>query len=185
MKLTKILWIFTLFAFSFATQFQVDSTRDNQVIFYASSTFGNFSGETNSIEGNITWESEDTLRRSQIYFEVPLDSIDTGIGLRNNHMRNKYLETDKYPKAIYEGQIIEWKKTGENVYLIESSGTLNIHGTEKSFPLKATLAKTQEGYRLMANFKLDITNFNIEQPKFLLTSMNKEIRLRIITYLSK
>ena len=30
---------------------------------------------------------------------IALDSFDTGIGLRNRHMKEKYLETAKYPEA--------------------------------------------------------------------------------------
>src|SRR5678815_69343 len=33
---------------------------------------------------------------------VPLASLQTGIGLRDKHMREKYLEVQKYPDAVLE-----------------------------------------------------------------------------------
>ena len=33
---------------------------------------------------------------------VPLAGLQTGIGLRDKHMREKYLQVDKYPDAVLE-----------------------------------------------------------------------------------
>src|SRR5438132_5755067 len=37
-----------------------------------------------------------------VTFVVPLATLKTGIDLRDRHMREKYLETDKYPNAVLE-----------------------------------------------------------------------------------
>ena len=39
---------------------------------------------------------------SVVKFTVPLASLETGIGLRDRHMREKYLQVDKYPDAVLE-----------------------------------------------------------------------------------
>lgn len=166
-----------------AAELKVDTTRDNPVKFFANSTFGSFEGVTDEIRGSLSWEGEDTMSTGEVYFEVDLETFDTGIGLRNSHMREKYLETDKFPKAIYNGQITAWQETSAGVYQVESKGTMTIHGVEKSFPATAKLYQTESGYRVVTNLKLDITEFNINKPRFLLTSMDKMVRLRLVFYL--
>lgn len=52
--------------------------------------------------------------------EVKIDSCDTGISLRNRHMRENYMHTDRFPKAILEGTVWE----GSEAF----SGTLTVHG---------------------------------------------------------
>src|SRR5215468_4263304 len=39
---------------------------------------------------------------SVLKFTVPLAGLQTGIGLRDRHMREKYLQVDKYPDAVLE-----------------------------------------------------------------------------------
>ncbi len=59
-------------------------------------------GKTNKITGKIS--VDETLDLSKPFtatFDVDLASIDTGIELRNEHMRDNFLETKKFPKATF------------------------------------------------------------------------------------
>ena len=87
------------------TTFQVDTTRNNLVQFHADVTIGSFTATTSKIEGQVRWEEPDTLATSEVNFRVDLASFDTGIGLRNTHMREKVLETEQYPYAEYIGSL--------------------------------------------------------------------------------
>lgn len=165
----------------------VDTTQQNEVNFLAKSTFGNVEGITHKISGYVKWQGEDTLQTSDIYFEVPLDSVDTGIGLRNKHMREKYLETEKYPKAIYKGKITSWTKdkADSNKFWVSSKGTLSIHGVEKSISVSGTLTKVNNLFHILYFFPLNIKDFNIGKPRFLLVSMDQNIHLKLDFYLKE
>jgi polyisoprenoid-binding protein YceI len=174
-----ILWIVS----SRATVLDVDSTRNNSVIFYASSTLGNFEGKTDNIRGNISWQDDDTLGSGKVHLQVDLRTLDTGIGLRNSHMRDKYLQTSRYPEAVYEGQLSEWQRIDDSTSRVVTSGTLKIHGVAKPFSAAATVQQIEAIYRITTNFEMNVANFNIKQPKFLFTSMKKVIRLKLIFYI--
>ncbi|MBN2365644.1 MAG: YceI family protein [Calditrichaeota bacterium] len=179
-----ILFILFLLSGLHAEKWVVDTTRSNQVIFYANATLGSFEGKTNHIRGYLMWEGNDTLSTGKAYFEVDLSTLDTGIGLRNSHMRNKYLETEKYPRAIFEGDMIDWKTVSAGKHEISATGILKIHGEIKEISLISTLQQVPEGYRSITNFELNITDFGIEKPGFLLTSMDEQVRLRILLYMT-
>lgn len=170
-----------------AKNLEVDTTRQNEVNFLANSTFGDVEGITHKIAGYVKWEGEDTLSGSEIYFEVPLDSIDTGVGLRNKHMREKYLETEKYPKAIFEGRISSWTadRTDSNKFRVSSEGTLSIHGVEKTIFVSGTFTKEENHYRVQYFFPLNIKDFNIKKPRFLLVSMDQNIHLKLDFHLKQ
>lgn len=171
----------------FAKNLEVDTTQQNEVNFLANSTFGDIEGITHKITGYVKWEGEDTLETSDIYFEVPLESIDTGVGLRNKHMREKYLETEKYPKAVYKGKITSWTadKVDSNKFRVSSEGTLSIHGVDKSISLSGTLTKENNLYHAQYFFPLNIKDFNIDKPRFLLVSMDQNIHLKLDFYLKE
>ena len=138
---------------------------------------------TDKIRGTLSWENGDTVSTGRVHFEVPLETIDTGIGLRNKHMRNKYLETDQYPLAVYEGSLTSWEDSAGATARVKSTGILKIHGVEREMPATATLENTDSGFRVTTGFKLNITDFDIEQPGFLLTKMDREVRLKVTFFL--
>lgn len=177
-----ILLLFWTFVSS-AAVLEVDSTLDNSVIFYAGSTLGNFEGKTDNITGNISWQDDDTLGNGKVRLEVDLRTLDTGIGLRNSHMRDKYLETSQYPMAVFEGKLTEWQRIDQTSSQVTASGLLKIHGVEKPLSAVATVQQTDSIYRITTNFELNISDFKIHQPKFLFTSMKKIIRLRLVFYM--
>lgn len=78
-----------------------DKNRDT-VIFTSDAPLELINGHTNKIEGSITLDdSMDLTEALKCSFNVDLASIDTGIPLRNEHMRDNFLETKKYPKASF------------------------------------------------------------------------------------
>lgn len=84
----------------------------------------------------------------QILAEVDLNSCDTGINLRNEHMRTKYLETGKYPRALLHGSLIGPGFTG----------TLIVHGKDSA--VTGTFAKGK------LTFKTSLSAHGIAEPGF-------------------
>jgi len=57
---------------------------------------------TNKVTGEIKINPENVLDAPQARFEVDLTSLDTGIEMRNEHLRGAaWLDTNKFPKAIF------------------------------------------------------------------------------------
>ena len=88
---------------------------DNLVKFTSSTSLLDFDGITSNIDGYIYWEGDKIFgEKNEIYFEVDLNSVETGIGKRDRDMREDVLETDKYPKTWYKGKIIDVIEKSEN-----------------------------------------------------------------------
>ena len=57
---------------------------------------------TNKITGEIHGDPQNFLDNPQARFEVGMNSLDSGIALRNEHLRsNMWLDTAKYPTAVF------------------------------------------------------------------------------------
>lgn len=72
------------------------------------------------------------LGKNMSDFYTDLSTINTGLGLRDRHMRENYLETKKYPSVEFVGKI------KENVVLTKGKkkiaiaiGNFKIHDVEK------------------------------------------------------
>lgn len=76
-------------------------------------------------------------------FTVDMTKLDSGIELRTDHMRNKFLEVSKFPVSTLE--LIAFAETGGTF-----TAELTMHGIKK--PITGTADKTSTGYA----FKFDV-----------------------------
>ena len=113
--------------------------------------------------------------------KVPLKDFDTGIGLRDRHMKNKYLEVKKYPHALLKITQLQMKrnilKDATAQKKIPFKGKLKLHGVTR--PVNGTFDVSRNGRRVLgeARFSVDITKYGVDIPKFKGVTMAKEVKI--------
>ena len=88
--------------------------------------------------------------------------------LMQEHFNEKYLESDKYPNATYQGKInetIDLSKDG--TYTATSSGKITIHGVEKAITAPGNFTVKNGEITLESKFPLAVDDFKIEIPRLL------------------
>ena len=99
----------------FSEEWHVKKSDENLVKFTSTTSVLDFDGITSEIDGYLYWEGEKVFgSNNELYFEVDLNSVETGIGKRDRDMREDVLETDKWPKTSYKGKIIDYKVSESN-----------------------------------------------------------------------
>lgn len=181
----KYSFIFLLFLTLnlFAEEYHVDKSATNEVKFISDAPIENFEGITNQIDGYLYFEDGDFLKNSQFYFEVDLNSLDTGIGLRNRHMRENYLHTDKYPITYYKGKIIKSDTVTENEFKIVTDGTIFIHGVEQPLTVEVTMVNKHKRFNIKCQFNVKLSDFNIKIPSIMFYKINETMDLRLNFYI--
>lgn len=159
-------------------ELQIDQDKDNLVKFISDAPIENFDGITSNIDGYIYFEGNDFSSNSEIYFEVDLRTIDTGIGLRNRHMRENYLETDKYPFTFFNGKISETIVTKNKISVLVE-GEIFIHGEKQKLKTQGEILSIQDGYKITTNFEIKLSDFNIDIPKVMFLKLNEVIKLEL------
>src|SRR5262249_19863863 len=89
-----------------AAVFEVRPGPDSKVVFVSKAPTETFEGKTNIMRGTLTLDPGAIGDTITVHLEVDLASLDTGKKMRNQHMREEHLETDKYPKAIFDGAAV-------------------------------------------------------------------------------
>lgn len=120
-----------------------EKSRDT-VVFTSDAPLELINGQTNKLVGSVIIdETTDLTKPVQANFDVDLNSIDTGIPLRNEHMRDNFLETKKFPKASFVlTKLINPPKkleVGKKVTL-KAEGNFSLHGqtVKKTIPIDVT-----------------------------------------------
>ncbi len=84
-------------------------------------------GQLNKVSGTVNFDP-DEIASLAVEFEIDVDSIITGIGKRDNHLKSAdFFDTKKYPKIAFKSSKSE--QTGFNSCKV--SGDLSIHGIKK------------------------------------------------------
>ena len=86
----------------------------SSTVSFAVSFFGVFTvrGEFSGLAGTIELRMTDT-RQSSVASDVPMVSVNSGIRLRDRHLRSAdYLDVERFPKAVFESSGVEWQQDG-------------------------------------------------------------------------
>lgn len=115
-------------------------------------------------------------------FIVPLDTIVTGVSLRDKHMKEKYLEIEKFPEATLkitdlkmEKDFLKDKGTQKNMSF---KGKLKIHGTESDIEGTADIESEEKVISIHAKTKTNITAHKINLPSYLGIKVADEVEIK-------
>ncbi len=163
----------------FAGEYHVDKSGDNLVKFISDAPIEDFEGVTDQIDGYIYWKGDNLLDASQFYFEVDLNTLDTGIGLRNRHMRDNYLETERYPMAQYNGRLVEAEKISDTVYEVKAEGKMFIHGVENQLTVNGKMIKKGDRYQITSAFDVKLSDYHIDIPSIMFYKIDETMALEL------
>src|SRR5262249_7061090 len=103
---------------------------------------GSFDAKTSALSGSITPDPGGVVKGT---LTVDLIKLETGISLRDRHLRNNYLEVQKggdFAVAKFENLKIQ-KLSGKTTF----SGTLTLHGQQRDVTGTAELQQDGKGYK--------------------------------------
>lgn len=100
--------------------------------------------------------------------------------LQREHFNENYLESNRFPRAIFSGKVIEkvdFSKDG--TYSVRAKGKLQIHGAEQERIIKGSLERRGNTLRIEASFTVPLNDHNISIPKIVHQKIAEEISVTI------
>lgn len=155
-----------------------DMHNPNEATFTSKALLVRFAGRTSKVTGRVNL-SPDDLRQASGSLAVDLASLDTGIALRNEHMRG-FLETERHPLATFKFSGIEVagnRLRADGVVTGMASGDLTIHGVTRrvSTPVELTnLPESDKQFRggdwiaFSSQFRVKMSDYGIALPTMML-----------------
>ena len=97
--------------------------------------------------------------------------------LMHEHFNESYIESDIYPKATFEGKIIDFDNSLKVSQTRIIRGELTIHGISKETEIKATIEYINGKYIVSGNFNIVVKDFDIKIPPILASNIAKSISI--------
>ena len=143
---------------------------------------GSFDAVTSSVSGTLRRETQDTGSYTGEIL-VDLATLDTGIGLRNDHLRTTYLDTARGPgfrHAVLSGVALdEPPAERDGRHETRFSGTLLLHGVRRMVEGEAELRARNGRTQVEARFSLSLDAFDIPPPRYLGIGVRDAIEVTI------
>lgn len=109
-----------------------------------------------------------------------LNGLDTGIELRNDHMKNRYLEVGKFPKAELEIKDLNLNRDfNPKSFKVAGPfrGVLQLHGVSHPVSGKIDLKAEGDELKIDCEYSLSIVDFKIQRPSYANISMTDEVKI--------
>jgi len=98
--------------------------------------------------------------------------------LMQEHFNDNYIESHRYPKAVFKGKIekFDLKNIDETEKEYDIKGKLYLHGKSKMIAVKALMKRVPEGIQIVSTFPISVEDFNIEIPYVVANKISKTVQ---------
>lgn len=167
--------LFLLSMFNVAAQTKY-FTKTGSIIFSSKSALENIEAVNNKVVS--VWD----VATGQIELAVLMKGFEFEKALMQEHFNENYVESDKYPKAVFTG-IIENSKAislaKDNAATVKVNGSLTMHGVTNPVNTTAVITVKNGIVQAYCNFRIALADYKIEIPSIVSDKINKTIAIAV------
>jgi polyisoprenoid-binding protein YceI len=142
---------------------------------------GFFETKTTAISGTVGLGAPPPGALSGV-LQVDLSSLDSGIALRNTHLRHTYLEVGRgaeYASAVLSGVHLGKVDASSFQGSTPFTGMLLLHGTRRPVTGQADIRREGGDVRVAASFPVRIDDYGIAPPRYLGVGVKNEVQVKV------
>ena len=135
-------------------------TRSGQVHFFSETSMENIEAENAQMSGLLD------ASNGGFAFQVQMRAFHFEKALMEEHFNENYVESEKYPKATFQGAIKDWNdalKDGES-HDVVATGSFEFHGVKQDRDIAGTLTWNGKGWDIETRFPVTLEDHKIEVP---------------------
>src|SRR5690554_480360 len=147
-------------------------TRQGFISFYSHTPVEDIEAVNNQVLSIVD------LNSGAVAVSLLMKSFQFEKALMQEHFNENYIESDKYPKANFEGKITNLSDilSGDNgVAMI--AGDLTIHGITRPITMEGKLDITEESVRFEGSFMVTVADYDIKIPSIVARNIAKEVKV--------
>ena len=122
------------------------------------------------------------ISSGQIEFAVLIKGFEFKRTLMQDHFNENYMESDKYPKSVFRGKVINMDKVSfrkDGSYTVKVRGTLVMHGVSKEIETTGALKVMDETIEANAVFTVLLSDYNISVPGLVKDKVSKSVNITV------
>lgn len=146
-------------------------TKNGAITFFSKAPMEDITADNNQVLSII-----DT-NNSKMAISILMKSFLFKKALMQEHFNENYVESDKYPKATFKGEILEFNSVNNVLSTKQVKGVLTIHGVSKEINIDANFIKQNNAILVSGDFMINLEDFKIKIPAIVAKNIAKKIKV--------
>jgi hypothetical protein len=174
-------WFWVLFlVVALNTSAQKFVAERGVITFFSDAVIEDIKAENAKVSSIFNTETND------IAFSVPIREFQFEKKLMQQHFNEKYMDSDKFPKATFSGKIEGYDKSGSGNQEVKAVGKLTIHGVTQSVTIPGTISTKDSKMIMKSKFIVKLADYKIDIPQLMWQNIAEQVEVTVdITYKSQ
>ena len=156
-----------------STAAQKYSLEKSFVSFYSHATIEDITAENTKSVSIFNSSTGD------IAFSIPIKEFEFAKSLMKEHFNEKYMDSEKYPKATFQGKVIGFDSKATGVQNAKATGKLTIHGETKEVELPGTIEVQGSNLVMKSKFIVKLEDYKIAIPQLMWQNIAEQVEVTV------
>jgi hypothetical protein len=172
----RLIFLFLVLNLAVAANAQKFMTKNGYIGFFSHTAMEDIKGDNNQVVGVLD------ITSGEMVFQALIKSFHFDRALMEEHFNENYMESDKFPKAIFKGKItnlsaVDFTKNG--TYDVTVEGDLTIHDATNKINTKGTIEVVSGGINANSKFNIVPEDYKINIPGVVREKINKNLEVTV------
>jgi hypothetical protein len=172
----RLIVLFLIVNLALAVNAQKFMTKNGFIGFYSHTAMEDIKADNNQVVGALD------ISNGEMVFQALIKSFHFERALMEEHFNENYMESDKYPKAVFKGKItnlssVDFTKNG--TYDVTVEGDLTIHDATNKVTTKGTVEVISGGINANSKFNIVPEDYKINIPGVVREKINKNLEVTV------
>ncbi|MGC1389722.1 MAG: YceI family protein [Bacteroidales bacterium] len=151
-------------------------TKNGYIGFFSHTIMEDIKGDNNQVVGALD------ISTGEVVFQALIKSFHFDRALMEEHFNENYMESDKFPKSIFKGKIINLKEVDfskNGIYNVTVEGDLTIHDVTNKVSTQGTVEVVSGGINANSKFKIVPEDYKITIPGVVKDKFEKSLEVTV------
>jgi len=147
-------------------------TVESSVSFYSSAPLEDIKADNEEVIGVFN------AATGAIAFVVQIKGFQFAKSLMQQHFNENFMESDKYPRATFEGRLSGYNLNASGKQDASVKGKMTIHGVTREMEIDGEF-EVKDGLKMKAVFPIELEDHDIDIPKILFQKIAEEVEVTV------
>ncbi len=151
-------------------------SRNGEISFFSKAPIEDIEAHHNQVSSILN------VQTGEMVFSMFIKGFQFEKSLMQEHFNENYLESDKFPKATFKGEIQNFSDLNladKDMVEFTVKGEMDIHGVVKEYSIPGKLVKTESGFQGTAKFKIRVEDHKIKIPSMVIDNIAEVVDVNV------
>jgi len=158
---------------SIAAHSQKYTSEKSFVSFYSHALLEDIKAENKKASSIFNTETGD------IAFVITMKDFKFAKALMQEHFNEKYVESEKFPKATFQGKVTDFKPGVDGTQQVNAHGKLTIHGVTRDITVPGTIDVQGKKLQVKSKFNVKVADYDITIPEIVFQKIAEEVEVTV------